>query len=233
MTTTTSTIPTPDQLDKVIDAMRSIQTEGDRWNLAEQLAYLIPSGSSGFGEVIEAATHEGVLGKLKENTLRLYRDTAIRWPSDDRVPNVSFSAHREAMVIGNTKEAARMLADLAKNGGAAQVTVANVRAAARVKMGKPPVAPKTTTTTKAVDVLADLKGGAPELIAALTTSTSTTDLDKVQAGLNKAIAHVERLRAKAARKAAADAKKAPASKKAPATKAAPAAKKAAGDIRGL
>jgi len=223
------------QFDEVIDAMRSVQTEGDRWHLAESLAHLIPSGSSGFGDIIDAATHEGVVGKLSANTLRLYRDTAIHWPVDDRVPNVSFSAHREARRnVETTKEAAKMLQDLVKTVGTSKVTVASVRKAVAIKAGKaqPAQKPATTQSATAVDVLADFIAGAPKFIAAVKADTKSTDLDKLDAGLNKALAHVERLRQKAARKAQASKSSAPAKKAAPAA-AKPAAKKATGDLRGL
>jgi hypothetical protein len=87
----------------VIDAMRSIQTEGERWHLAEELATVIPKGDGEgtvtFATIIDQATSEGVAGKLSVTTLRLYRDTAKRWPKSKRVPNVSFSAHRTAMTL--------------------------------------------------------------------------------------------------------------------------------------
>ena len=199
---TTTTTPSV-QVADVIDAMRDIQTEGDRWNLAERLAVLLPSGSSGFGDIIDAANAEGVAGGLSANTLRLYRDTATRWPTEKRVPNVSFSAHREAMVLPTITEAGKMLRDIEKSVGAGNVTVASVRKAVAVKQGKAPKAPKAGTASKSFDVLADIKGGASALIAAIDNGTDADALDKLHGGLTKAIAHVERLRAKAAQKAAA------------------------------
>jgi hypothetical protein len=68
-TSSTTVAPTTAQ---VIDAMRSIQTESDRWKLAEALYAVIPQGVRGFNELIDAATAAGVAGGLKVNTLRLY-----------------------------------------------------------------------------------------------------------------------------------------------------------------
>lgn len=237
--TTNTTNQAATGMGEVIEAMRSIQSESDRWHLAESLRQMIPSGLTGFSDIIDAATAEGVAGSLSANTLRLYRDAAARWPADKRVPNVSFSAHREAMVLPSIDEAARVLAQLAKQLGAAKVTVAEVRKAVAVKQGKVTKAAaaassstsKGATTTQA-NVLADLMAGAPTLIASITATTSPTELDKLHAGLTKTIGHVERLRAKAARKATAAAKKAPAAK-ASVRKSTPRGRKSTGDLRGL
>ena len=233
MPTTTTTPASTAKVDTVIEAMRSIQTEQDRWHLAEALLARIPSGTSGFEAIIDAAVAAGVSNGLKPTTLRLYRDTAVRWPSDQRVPNVSFSAHREAMVAkGGTAGAVKMLTDLSKTHGPEKVTVASVRRAIAVQQGKPVPSAKAAAKAKAVDIVADLVAGAPVMIAAITT---TTDLDAVHAGLTKAISHTERLRAKAAAKAkAAKATKAPAAKKAASTTPKKAsARKSTGDLRGL
>jgi hypothetical protein len=235
-----STTPTTTPSD-VIEAMRSIQTESDRWRLAEALAARIPSGDKGLDEIVDAAAAAGVLGKLSKTTLRLYRDAANRWPADKRVANVSFSAHREAMVLDNINEAARMLGSLVKSsGGADKVTVASVRRAVAVKRGTVPAEKATangsaaTTKAPALDVLTDLQAGAPQLIAAIPNATAPTELDRLHAGLSKALAHVERLQAKAAqaarKKAAAPKRTAPkaAARKAAATP----RRKAVGDLRG-
>jgi hypothetical protein len=235
----TTTTPTPTD---VIEAMRSIHTESDRWRLAEALAARIPSGDKGLDEIVDAAAAAGVLGNLSKTTLRLYRDAANRWPAEKRVPNVSFSAHREAMVLDNISEAAKLLASLAKNSD--KVTVASVRRAVAVKRGTVPAeAAKANGSGKspALDVLADLQAGAPQIIAAIGAATTPAELDKLNAGLNKALAHVDRLRAKAAkaatkRAAGRPAPKAATPRKAPATKAPAKAatprRKAVGDLRG-
>jgi hypothetical protein len=237
---------------EVIDAMRSIQNESDRWRLAEALAAQIPAGSATdeFKQIVDDATAAGVVGGLSVTTLRLYRDTANRWPADKRIPNVSFSAHREAMPLENVDAAAKILSDLVKTFGADKVTVAAVRRAVAVAKNRPlPVAKTAEATTAAkvdrttAQVLADIAAGAPQLIASIDGSA---DLDRLHAGLNKALAHVEKLRTKAAQKAKRPAAKAPARKPAPktttarrtstATKTAarkPAARKPAGDLRGL
>jgi hypothetical protein len=239
--TGSTTITAPTAGAEVIEAMRSIQTEGDRWRLAEALHAQIPSGLEGFADIIDAATTAGVLGKLSFNTLRLYRDTAARWPADLRVPNVSFSAHRTAMTI-DIKAASKLLHALARQKGAGGVTVDEVRRAIAVQQGKPitatSAADKATAAAK-IEIVADIKAGAPQLIASIGPDTGPDDLDKLHAGLTKAIAHVERLRAKAARKAASASKatKSVATSSATARKAAASTTKTSarrrGDLRGL
>jgi hypothetical protein len=242
MTTTETTVATPAangngfKMDAVIDAMRELHDEHDRWYLSEVLFEQIPAGLAGFSQILDKAKTEGVAGSLSVNTLRLYRDTASRWPADKRVKGITFSAHREAMNLGDVTAANKMLRDLARQGGTGNVTVKRVREAVAVAQNKPVRQPSTTANakTKALDVLNDLEAGAPLLIAAIGPATDDAALDKLHQGLTKAIAHVERLRAKAARKAAAAKKPAPATAKATAAKkAASSTKKGAGDLRGL
>ena len=233
----------------VLTAMSSITSESDRWNLADVLARRIPNGQTdgqtgvSFDDIMDEASKAGVAGKLNATSLRLYRDTANRWPSSKRVANVSFSAHREAMVLkdkdGNdlpVDDQAKMLEDLIKSEGSPdKVTVKVVRSRIRALAGKAaPVA--SQSQQKAIDILDDLKKGGPEMIKAIAPTTSSMDLDKLQAGLNKVLTHVEKLRVKAAAKAKAS--KAPRSS-APtpitsAKKAAPVAKAGGvGDLRGM
>jgi hypothetical protein len=225
----------PTQLVEVIAAMRSIQTEADRWTLAEALYAEIPTGQGGFDKIVDVAAAEGVPAGLKANTLRLYRDTAHRWPASKRVANVTFSAHREAMVMPSIDAAAKMLADLAKNLGADKVTVASVRRAVAVSQGKTITAAKSGNSPVAAsfDALADLKAGASTIITSITADTSAADLDLLHAGLTKAIAHVERLRSKAARKATAAKSTAKSSTKPATVTAAKAARVRKGDLRGI
>lgn len=223
-----------------VDAMRSIQTEHDRWHLAEVLAQLIPSGTKGFAELLDEATSAGVTAGLTQTTLRLYRDTANRWPEASRVPNVSFSAHREAMVLPSISEAAKMLTDLANNTGPGSVTVASVRKAIAIKNGRTPAQPKPSTKVSAEQmtmkaVIEDLaKASGAKLIEAIPATTGTRDLDQIHSGLKKVLTHVERLQAKAARKAQAAAKKTTPTETATAPrKRAPRKAAAQGDLRGL
>jgi hypothetical protein len=240
-------LASPGSLADVIDAMRSVQTEADRWTLAESLAELIPSGEAGFSEIIDRATSEGLLGNFTVNTLRLYRDTAKRWAKDKRVADVSFSAHREAMSVkGDITTAAKLLVAQVKTvGSPAKVTASSVRKAVRIANGKAPVATAkvspTATATTFDDVVSDLLSGGKKLAAAIGPDVVAADLDALHAGLSKVIAHVEKLRAKNARKIA-TAKKAAAAPKASGSKATPAkatpakrpaARKQAGDLRGL
>jgi hypothetical protein len=235
---TTTTTVTALTVTDVIEAMRSIQTESDRWRLAESLKTLIPSGLRGFQELIDQANSQGVAGNLSVNTLRLYRDTATRWPEDKRVPNVSFSAHREAMSLPTIDAAVKMLDGLSKNlGSPAKVTVASVRKAIKVQNGT--LNPVTSTAVRptsskasTIDVLADIKAGAPAIIAAVASTTTVTELDAIKAGLQKAIAHVERLQAKANRKNKAATAK-PVVSTAAATPKKSTTTKSAGDLRDL
>jgi hypothetical protein len=233
-----STTTTPPAVSAdIVDALRNLQTETDRWLLAEALHRQIPSGSDGFEVIIDAAKRAGVAA-LSANTLRLYRDTVIRWPASKRVANLSFSAHREAMVMSSIDEAHDVLVDLRNTLGADKVTVSAVRKAIAVKQGKtqaakPGAAANTATSHQSqVRTMQDLMKGGSELIAGIHTQTPAAELDKLHAGLSKVIAHVERLRAKAARsnKTAAPAPKAAAKP----TAAKPTVRKhVAGDLRGM
>jgi hypothetical protein len=202
-------------IDQVVDAIRSFQSQNDLWQLADALAKQIPNGTTAggvsFGDIIDAANKEGVLGKLSAKSLQLYRDSALRWPADKRVAGVSFSAHREAQSLeGSVDDQVIFLGELIKNtpGGAAKVSVASVRAAVRVKQGKTATRPSAATNQQTIKVLDDLKAGAKELIATITSATSASDLDKLHAGLTKAISHVDTLRSRAAKAAALKASKA-------------------------
>jgi hypothetical protein len=228
----------------VLEAMRSIQSEGDRWELAEKLADLIPTGAVGFNVIVREASDAGVLGKLSEATLRMYRDTAVRWPAKDRVQHISFSAHREAMNLGNIKEAQKMLVDMANSSGADKVSVAKVRQAVAVKQGKVPpqrVAGNLVSAPKnAVVNLDDLRKGGKDLIAAIGVNRDSAELDELSAGLNKVLTFVERLRSKAQQKAKTSAKPAAAPVKTQQPKAngngngnGATNKKTPGDLRGL
>jgi hypothetical protein len=210
--TPASNATTPPNAPDVIEAMRSLQTEGDAWRLAEALLARVPVGdNSGFDEIMDEAAAANVLGKLSKKTLMLYRDAANRWPADKRIANVSFSAHREALVLENINESVRLLEQLVKANGAAGVTVQSVRKAIAVKRGTVKAAPAGAAATApkaAVDMLADLRTGAKALIGAIGADTEDDELVKLHAGLTKTLAHVERLQAKAARKAATAAKRA-------------------------
>ena len=218
-------------IDAVVNKMRDLHDENDRWQLAEELFRQIPTGTAGFEQIIAKANEEGVAGKLTVSTLRQYRDAVSRWPSDQRVKGVTFTAHREAANLGDTAKASKLLTGLVKAHGANGVTVTRVREAVRVAQNKP-VRPTTRGANKApaFDALADLKDGAKKLIASIGSDTDADALDKLHAGLTKAIGHVERLRVKAARKAAP--KAAPVAKQA-AKAAANGTGRKAGDMRGL
>jgi hypothetical protein len=261
--TPTATIPklTPDQQIKatekaikdhiadLLNAMGAIQNESDRWELADQLAKIVPHGSFGFERIIDAATQANVVGAFSATTLRLYRDTSKNWPDDLRVKGVSFSAHREAERMPTMIEAKKVLDDVLKTKGNPQsVSVQAVRQAVKVRKGAV-TTPAAAPTTPAVpgghsaitltEVLADIKAGSTKLINAIPNTTTLAELDKLQTGLKKLAEHVDRLRATANRKAAAAAAKQGApnvdTKAEQAAKAAAAAAQPAeaGDMRGL
>jgi hypothetical protein len=239
-----------DHITDLLNAMGAIQNESDRWELADQLAQIVPNGSFGFERIIDAATQANVVGAFSATTLRLYRDTSKNWPDDMRVKGVSFSAHREAERMPTMIEAKKVLDDVLKTKGNPQsVSVQAVRQAVKVRKGVAPTAAPSQPTTPAVpgghsavtlsEVLTDIKGGSTKLINAIPNTTTLAELDKLQAGLKKLAEHIDRLRATANRKAqAAAAQKGTAKVDTKAEVAAQAAAVAAkpaeaGDIRGL
>ena len=235
--TVTPSAPTPSAtaLKPVLEAMRDVNTAQDLWILSEALVRLIPKGRSGFDTVASKAAEAGVLGGLSGNTLRVYRDTANLWPKSKRIDGVSYWAHKEAMRNQtDVDKAAALLTKLATTPdakgrkGPDRVTLSRVKQAASLGSKKGPGAvQKAKPNVRSIDLLADLLNGAPSLIAAVTTSTTSEDLDKLQSGLDKASAHVTRLRSKAAQKAKSKANKAsaPAEKSAPVKASAPAQKR--------
>jgi soluble cytochrome b562 len=237
-----ATNPKIGDVSDVIDALQSIENENDRWHLAELLKVKVPNGDDGFDEIIAEAEAAGITKSLSVTTLRLYRDTAKRWPADKRIPGLNFSVHREVLPLiaadGNTNVATRVLRDVERTAKKEheKVTVARVRAAVRIERKMPP--PKTTDAAAkaAFDALHDLQHGAPKLIAAIGSGTDADALSKLHDGLTKTLGHVDKLRARRAQKAAAK-KTAAAPKPAAPKAAAPTAKKAPakkrGNLRGL
>lgn len=198
---------------EIIEAMRSVAVGSDHWRLGEALAVQIPAGQGGFDEIIEEAKAAGVDTGLSATTLRLYRDAALRWPADKRVPNVSFTAHREALPLADVAARRKLLIDMAAEMGASKVSAGKVKA--RVKEIKAfqdgtatvSATRKTPEEVAAIAMLADVLAGSPMLIKAIGTGKDL-DLDKLHAGLNKALAKVDGLRAKANLRAQTAAKRA-------------------------
>ena len=229
-----TTIPTTPQ--DVLDAMSSVHDEQDRWRLAESLVAAVPTGSERFGQIVDDAKAAGIPARFTANTLRLYRDTAVRWPEAKRVQHVTFSAHREAMVVGDVDEAKALLEGMVKTTGASAVTVSAVRKAIAAHQGK---APKTAKAKAEHVSLADLLQGGDKLIALIRAAApgyDTASMDRLHGGLSRTLAEVEKLRAK---KSKAAARKGQAPAPSTARKAAPAPstrkprKAAAGDLRNL
>lgn len=223
----TNTTATTNQMGDVIDAMRSVHTESDRWVLSEALLKVVPNGTQGFSEIIDQAAQQGIAGGFTVNTLRFYRDTAKLWPANKRVKNVSFSAHREVERLGTDIDGkVKLLEDLYKNpdpatGGPNNVTVAAVRRAVTLRTNPqaatsgpaqkgggsggsstPAAAGGGTTATASPkgqwEAIEDLKNGGKQMIAAVPQSTSESDLQKIGHGLNAVLSHVDQLRAKKA-----------------------------------
>jgi hypothetical protein len=162
--------------------------------------------------------------------LRLYRDVAIRFPASKRVPLVTFSAHREAIAIGDADKARAVLIELAAKHGAAGVTVTTVKQAIGAATGNVAKAtPKAAGKAQSGygDIAVDLSMGGKKFIAALDSMVATNGvtLDGLHTGISAVLTAVESMRAKAARKAQAakatpkngtvvDPKKSPAARKA-------------------
>ena len=246
MSTTIAPAPRKDAtFDSVCDAIRDVHDEASLWRLSDELVVIAPQGVRAVEQVVAQAKARDIPTK-SVNTLRLYRDVAIRFPAAERVTGVSFSAHREAIVLGSTAEAVTVLDDLVKKHGAAGVTVTTVKAAVQAATGKVPT-PKQSVKPQSswADVARDLstnggKGFVSELDAMLAVNGVT--LDGLHSGVSHVLAAIESKRAKAARKAAAASKgKAAPVKATPRVKAAPSGKAApvkasagkAGDLRDL
>jgi hypothetical protein len=189
--------------------MRSIQNEDDRWQLADALFSAVPTGTGGFVQIMDAARNAGVDAGLTVNTLRLYRDTAARWPTGDRDARFTFSAHREVLAeMKSPAEGRALLESVLKANNASgnprkagKVSVADVRGAIAVRHGKVPVAQrkpkKGVTVFQAGDMLDDLRQGGKRLMAVINASTSNDDLDRLHKGLSVVLQHVDVLRSKA------------------------------------
>jgi hypothetical protein len=203
----TSTIA-PASFDQVIDALKDVHDEASLWRLSDELVKIAPSGVESVEKVVAEAKRRGIPTK-SANTLRLYRDVAIRFPAAERVPLVSFSAHREAIAVGDVKKARKVLEELARQHGPEGVTVTTVKKAIGVVSGKPAVkaAPGTPVhATTFADVAVDLSRGGKKFIAELDNmlGVNNVTLDGLHAGLAAVLAAVEARRSKAAQKAARD-----------------------------
>lgn len=244
MTTTTTTTPTPGPYNESVDAIRGLRDGNDRWGLADALlAEVGPFDTrSKFDDVRTAAESAGVV-PLGVSALRQYRDVAHHWPPGDRVPGVSFSAHRAALP---TDDPRGLLTDLAAAHGPKGVTVKVVNDAVAVVAGNAPAPASTTPTVdlksaSARDLVTALANLAPDAAARdlkgaglsrkvggkVTTMTARDYLADVVAALDV-------LAAKSAAKSAAWSGKsvttpAPAGTPAPT----PAPKSVKGDVRGL
>jgi hypothetical protein len=196
--------------DTVCDAIKDVHDEASLWRLSDELVRIAPQGVKAVEAVVAQAAARGIPTK-SVNTLRLYRDVAIRFPANERVSGVSFSAHREAIVLGTTAEAVQVLNDLVTKHGAAGVTVTTVKSAVQASTGKVPAAKQSVKPQSALaDVARDLSAGGKHFASELDTliQLNGVTLDGLHAGLSHVLTVVESKRAKAVRKAAAEAAKA-------------------------
>jgi hypothetical protein len=192
--------------DTVCDALRDVHDEASLWKLSDELVKVAPAGVAAVETVVAQAKVRGIPTK-SANTLRLYRDVAIRFPASERVANVTFSAHREAIVIGDSKAARKLLEELAKQHGAEGVSVTTVKqaiGAATGKVTKPATGKAAGKGTSYSEVALDLcKANGKKFIAELDAMLTIADvtLDGLHVGLSAVPTEVETRRAKAARKA--------------------------------
>ena len=160
--------------------------------------------------VVAQAAARGIPSK-SVNTLRLYRDVAIRFPASERVTGVSFSAHREALSGSNNDPALakQVLIDLSAKHGPAGVTVTTVKAAMGAATGKV-VASKSSvrpSRTPRLQSTCRLRTGRRSSPHSTRCSTSTRSRSTgCTPGSRPCCSAVEVKRAKAARKAAQAAK---------------------------
>ena len=197
--------------DSVCDAIRDVHDEQSLWHLSDELVKVAPQGVEAVTKVVDQAKARNIPVK-SVNTLRLYRDVAHRFPASERVPMVSFSAHREAIAIGDVIEAKRILTELVQKHGAEGVTVTTVKSAigaATGKVAKPKAAGKGGKAQSGyTDIAVDLSKGGKQFIAALDqmTAVSGVTLDGLHTGISAVLTAIEAKRSKAARvKAAAKA----------------------------
>jgi hypothetical protein len=164
-----------------VEALRTTQTQADKWRLADALLADVPQGESrtGFNGVI-AAAEAAQVKPLKMDTLRQYRDTAAKFPPEVRVPGVSFTAHRIAMrMSAKGLDAVKTLQDLAAVQGAENVSCADVEDVYKALNPAPIVVEPTGTA-------ADASTGAVASILAqrFNTNTRATVTEITAAGSN-------------------------------------------------
>lgn len=193
------------QFDTVCDAIRDVHDEASLWKLSDELVKIAPAGVESVERVVAQAEARGIPTK-SANTLRLYRDVAIRFPATERVELVSFSAHREAIAVGDVKQARQILTELAKQHGPAGVTVTTVKSAVEAFTGKAPTKKGASKTQSSyASVFVDLSTNSGKVFIAeipKLVDTNNVTLDGLHTGLTKVLAEVEKLRAKAVQKSA-------------------------------
>lgn len=101
------------------------QLQQDKWRLGDLALEVAPMGDgharNGASDVLD--DYADAIG-LEAGTLRQYRTVANAWPDGTRVPSASWSVHRELLNGRTTKEAHRLLKQLAKKHDRVTVNVA-------------------------------------------------------------------------------------------------------------
>lgn len=134
-----------------VSAAGKIKTQEDRWDLADALLAEVGQGDAraAFDE-IERATREANEGEgFTANTLRQYRDVAAHWPPADRVPGVTFSAHKAALPYGDLAERKGLLGSLKAAHGKATVKAIGEAVAIKAQGPGAMVAPSASASATA------------------------------------------------------------------------------------
>jgi hypothetical protein len=229
------------QYDSSVDAIRGLRDGADRWTLADALlADIGPFDSRDKFNAVRAEAETAGVDPLSVSALRQYRDTAHHWPPADRVPGVSFSAHRAALPADDPKG---LLGDLADKYGPNGVTVKRVNESVAILAGQNPTpagttgpAPLDIDAVPMTDLALALIGRAKAERAAFVAKDPGGQLARVRDGLADLVADIDAAGAKSARKSAAWSDPDPAPKPKPTTKPTPKPKPTGpkpGDIRGL
>lgn len=128
---------TPSKFSQTLAALRA--GESASWELAYALKAEVAPGmvkarEQDFGPVLAAIKAAGF--ERSYQTVRQYRLVGVFWPEADRVPGVSFSAHKEAMAgAKDSKSAARLIREvIASNGGGAKGKAATTQSAVKAKV---------------------------------------------------------------------------------------------------
>lgn len=232
-----TTTKTPDPYSGTVAAIRGYRSGSDQWAVADALLEEVSQGRNrSLFAAVRIATERAGVQPLSVSAMRQYRDCAARIPEADRIPGVTFSAHRNALAA---PDPLKVLGDLVAVHGPKGVTVAKVREAVNVANGtmNAPKVPRTVNlsgvgTTALLSSVIDRETSDPSGVAADAAKISAEGLKVLQ----RIVTAAKAARKAKATKAATWGTKAKTEAKAPAkAKAAKAKAKArkGGDLRGL